>query len=79
MRVTQGDTFLLYTDGLSEAVRGPDPERDTLGVDRLSVLFADLCAASSIDIADGVFRGVQEFRSSWPAEDDATALTVRMR
>ena len=37
MSVMHGDTFLFYTDGLSEAVRGPDPERDTLGVDRLSV------------------------------------------
>ena len=77
--VTQGDTFLFYTDGLSEAVRGPDPELDTLGVERLSVLFADLCAARSSGIADGVFRGVEEFRSSWPAEDDATALIVRVR
>ena len=79
MSVMHGDTFLFYTDGLSEAVRGPDPERDTLGVDRLSVIFARLCGASSSGIADGVFRGVQEFRSSWPAEDDATALIVRVR
>jgi CRP-like cAMP-binding protein len=77
--VTQGDTFLLYTDGLSDAVRGPERERDTLGVDRLSSIFSDLCASNSNDIADGVFRGVQEFRGSWPAEDDATALIVNVR
>ena len=42
--MTQGDTFLFYTDGLSDAVRGPERERDTLGVDRLSSIFSDLCA-----------------------------------
>ena len=79
MPVTPGDTFLFYTDGLSDVARGQDRERDVLGVDRLSAIFAGLCAASSNGIADGVFRGVQAFRGSWPVEDDATALIVHVR
>jgi len=77
--VTRGDTFLFYTDGLSEAVRGGDRERDMLGVDGLSAIFSDLCESNSNGIADGVFSGVQAFRGSWPAEDDATALIVQVR
>jgi serine phosphatase RsbU (regulator of sigma subunit) len=79
MPLTQGDTFLFYTDGLSDAARGPDWEREVLGVARLSAIFSDLCASNSNGMADGVFRGVQEFRGPWPVEDDATALIVHMR
>ena len=50
-----------------------------LGVDGLSAIFSDLCESNSNGIADGVFSGVQAFRGSWPAEDDATALIVRVR
>lgn len=77
--VTRGATFLFYTDGLSDAARGPAWERDTLGVDRLSAIFSDLCTSNANAIIDGVFRGVQAFRGSWPVEDDATALIVQVR
>ena len=40
--VTPGDTFLFYTDGLSEAARGTDRDRDMLGVERLSAIFSGL-------------------------------------
>jgi len=76
--LTQGDTLLFYTDGLSDVARGPDRDREVLGVARLSAIFSGLCASSSNGIADGVFRGVQEFRGSWPVEDDATALIIRV-
>jgi serine phosphatase RsbU (regulator of sigma subunit) len=79
MPLTQGDTFLFYTDGLSDVARGPDREREVLGVAGLSAIFSDLCATNSNGIADGVFDGVQGFRGSWPVEDDATALIVRVR
>ena len=79
MPVTSGDTFLFYTDGLADAARGPDRERDVLGVDRLSAIFCELCASKSNRLADGVFSRVQEFCGLWPAEDDATALIVGVR
>ena len=34
--MAHGDTLLFYTDGLSDATRGPDRERDTLGADGLA-------------------------------------------
>ena len=77
--VTQGDIFLFYTDGLSEAVRGPHPEGEMLGTDGLSVIFGNACTAGSTGIADAVFDGVRQFRGARPAEDDATALIVRVR
>ena len=79
MSLSRGDTFLFFSDGLSEAARGPDPERDTLGVEGLSTIFADLCSRNSDAIPDGVFRRVRQFRGAWPAEDDATAMVIRVR
>jgi serine phosphatase RsbU (regulator of sigma subunit) len=79
MLVSHGDTFLFFSDGLSEAARGPDPERDTLGLERLSAIFADLCSDATDGMSDGVFRRVREFRGAWPAEDDATAMVIRVR
>jgi serine phosphatase RsbU (regulator of sigma subunit) len=77
--IAHGDTFLFFTDGLSDARPAPGPDGDVLGSDRLTSIFADLCAAGASGIADGIFREVKRFRGSWPAEDDATALVVRVR
>ncbi len=44
LALLSGDVLLFYTDGLSDAARGPDPERDSLGVDGLGTILADVCA-----------------------------------
>jgi serine phosphatase RsbU (regulator of sigma subunit) len=36
--LAHGDTLLFYTDGLSDATRGPDRERETLGADGLATI-----------------------------------------
>ena len=79
VQVTHGDSFLFYTDGLSDAARGPDSDRDVLGAKPLAEIFGDLCTRGSTGIADGVFTGVEQFQSGWPLGDDATALVVRVR
>jgi serine phosphatase RsbU (regulator of sigma subunit) len=79
LALVSGDVLLFYTDGLSDAAQGPDPERDWLGVDGLGTILADVCAARADRIADGVFEAVDAFRGGWPAEDDATALVVTLR
>lgn len=76
--VAKGDIFLFYTDGLSEVMRGSHPEGDMLGTDGLSAIFGTVCDAGSPGIADAVFEGVERFRGSRSAEDDATALIVRV-
>jgi hypothetical protein len=68
-----------YTDGLSEAARGPDPERDMLGAGPLADIFQDVCIRGAGTIAQSVFARVDQFRSGWPPADDATALIVTVR
>ena len=79
LALLSGDVLLFYTDGLSDAAQGPDPERDSLGVDGLGTILADVCAARTDRIADSVFAAVDAYRGGWPAEDDATALVVSLR
>jgi serine phosphatase RsbU (regulator of sigma subunit) len=78
IEVEHGDSFLFYTDGLADAARGPDRDRDTLGVDRLGEIFLEVCAARATGIPDGVFTEVEHYQAGWPLEDDATAFVVRV-
>ena len=79
LQVERGDVLLFYTDGLSDAGRGVEPEVDRLGSDRLAKMFEDLCAAGAAKTVDDVFKRVEDYRSGWPLEDDATALVVTLK
>jgi serine phosphatase RsbU (regulator of sigma subunit) len=79
MPVARGDTVFFYTDGLSDAARGPDPEHDTLGAGGLATILTNACATSGAGIADAVCAGVEQYRAGWPVEDDATAFVVSVR
>ena len=77
--MAHGDTLLFYTDGLSDAARGPDQEHDTLGADGLAAIFTSACADRGPGIAEAVCAGVERYRAGWPVEDDATAFVVSVR
>jgi serine phosphatase RsbU (regulator of sigma subunit) len=77
--LAHGDTLFFYTDGLSDAARGPDLEHDTLGAEGLATILTNACAAGGAGIADAVCAGVEQYRAGWPVEDDATAFVVSVR
>jgi serine phosphatase RsbU (regulator of sigma subunit) len=79
LALAPGDVLLFYTDGLSDAARGPDPDKDALGTDGLCRLLTDVCGERTAGIADAIVDRVQQYRGAWPAEDDATAMAVRLR
>lgn len=68
-----GDTFLLYTDGLSEAT---DSAGNEFGQERLEKLLAALPDASATELADRIEDEVAGFRRS--ADDDLTCVVVRL-
>jgi serine phosphatase RsbU (regulator of sigma subunit) len=78
IQLAPGDTILFFTDGLSDAARGPDLDCDLLGLDGLGHILSRVCSERGSGIADGVFAGVDVYRGTWPVDDDATALTVRL-
>jgi sigma-B regulation protein RsbU (phosphoserine phosphatase) len=79
LAIQKGDVLFFFTDGVSDATCGPDPDNDALGTDGLTKIFGDVCAADTARIADRVCAAVDRFRAGRPAEDDATALVVTVR
>ena len=77
--IAKGDILFFFTDGVSDAARGPDPDKDALGIDGLTNIFSETCAVDTTRVAERVWAAVERFRSGWPAEDDATALIVHVR
>jgi len=79
LSIRKGDIVFFFTDGVSDATCGPDPDNDALGTDGLTRIFTDVCAADTARIAERVCAAVDRFRAGRPAEDDATALVVTVR
>ena len=73
--IPQDHSLLLYTDGVTEARRA-DETRALLGVEGLVRLLQDLRGASAREVADGVWRGVQEWTSG-ETTDDCAVLVLR--
>ena len=69
-----GDTVVLYTDGVTEAM---DLEKEEFGMERLEGLFPGRGPQSAQAANEAVFAAVREFVGEAPQSDDITCLTLR--
>ena len=69
-----GDTLILYTDGVSEAM---NPVGEEFGVDRLRAIFADQPPTSARMANEVILEAVAEFADGTPQSDDVTCLVLR--
>jgi phosphoserine phosphatase RsbU/P len=71
-----GETIVLYSDGITEAenAAGEDYHED-----RLARLLRERCEHDASALADSVLHDLNQFRGSHPASDDATLLLIRRR
>jgi serine phosphatase RsbU (regulator of sigma subunit) len=77
LSLSSGDVFLLYTDGVYEAVGKAD---EPYGLDRLSRLFGSLPAGLSPEkICDAIVADLVAFTGRTAFEDDVTLVAVRVR
>jgi serine phosphatase RsbU (regulator of sigma subunit) len=67
-----GDRFLLYTDGLTEAVDGND---DLFGLERLKATFAATAGLQPATVADNLLTSVDQWSGRAP-RDDLTLVHV---
>jgi sigma-B regulation protein RsbU (phosphoserine phosphatase) len=72
----EGDTLLLYSDGVSEAENGGE---DQFGDERLFELWKTTGAKPASEIIPALFKAVAEFRGAAAQSDDITALVVGAR
>lgn len=74
LHVADGDLFVLYTDGVTEA-RGDDDKM--LGEEGLIRIVSGITLDSVRDFGGRLLRGVQEFARNRPSEDDLTILVFK--
>ena len=69
-----GDTVILYTDGVTEAMNA---EGEQYGLDDLREIFASTPPGSSEGANKSVFDAVHRFAQDTPQSDDITCLVMR--
>ena len=73
VRLERGDTLVLYTDGVTEAMNDGQEE---FGVERLRAIFASGAPGESRKTSQAVFDAVHAFAGDTPQFDDVTCLTL---
>lgn len=68
-----GDTLMLYTDGVTEAMNA---DREEFGMERMQQVFADQPPANSKEATEMIFEAVHAFAGDTPQSDDITCLTI---
>ena len=74
--IAPGDTLLLYTDGVTEAMNS---DREEFGMERLRELFASEPPTGPREASTAVFEAVHAFAGDSPQSDDITCLTLYRR
>ena len=69
-----GDTLVLYTDGVTEAMNG---EGEQFGIERLHKVFSDRAPKDANEAAHKIFEAVNTFADGAAQSDDITCLTLR--
>ena len=72
----QGDTVLLYTDGVTEA---QDPDKQQFGLQRLKDIFREQVPTGAEPATGRVFQAVREFAGRASQFDDITCLALFQR
>ena len=69
-----GDTLILYTDGVSEAMNS---EGEEFGIERLRELFSAQPPSDAKQANEAVLQAVADFAGDTPQSDDVTCLVLR--
>ena len=74
MSLEPGDTVVLFTDGVTEAMNA---DNEQFGIERLREVFVGNPPADSEEANRAVFEAVRDFAGDTPQSDDITCLTLR--
>ncbi len=73
VRLKHGDTLVLYSDGVTEAMNEVGEE---YGLDRLQEMIAATSSGGAEEVTRAIFDSVKEFAGDAPQSDDITCLTL---
>jgi len=74
LQMEPGDTLVMYTDGVTEAM---NPEQKEFGLGRFSSLLGGLAGKSSQQIVEAVKAGISNFAAGAEQSDDITLLALK--
>lgn len=74
INIKLGDTLVLYTDGVTEAINADEDEYDE---DQLAACVLANARRSAFEIDQAIRFSVAEFVDGYPPEDDATILIIK--
>ena len=72
----QGDTLVMFTDGVTEAA---DAEYNEFGTERLDSILREQADASSRQMVEAVKAGIKDFVGDAEQSDDITMLVVKRK
>jgi sigma-B regulation protein RsbU (phosphoserine phosphatase) len=72
--LSPGDTVVLYTDGVTEAM---DSQYNEFGNERLLEIFSERPPEGCKEANETIFRAVGDFAGETPQSDDITCLALR--
>ena len=72
--LTPGDTVLLYTDGVNEAL---DPGGEEFGMQRLLDIFKTQSSKTADGLVESITAEIQRFAGNAPQNDDITLIAVQ--
>jgi sigma-B regulation protein RsbU (phosphoserine phosphatase) len=75
MPIAEGDLFVLFTDGITEAMNAGD---DCFGETRLGALIEEHSHLPTEELRERVLREIAAFVGSAPQHDDMTMLLIRV-
>lgn len=75
MPLVHGDSFLFFTDGISEAMNG---RAELFGEGRLASILKDANALSSDDLKERILHEVRTFAAGESPHDDMTLVIVKV-
>jgi sigma-B regulation protein RsbU (phosphoserine phosphatase) len=71
----EGDIFLLFTDGISEAMNAAD---DCFGEERLGRIVEEHSHLPSDELRERILREIEAFVGDAPQHDDMTMILLRI-
>ena len=75
MPLVRGDSFLFFTDGISEAMNG---RAELFGEGRLASILKDANDLSSDDLKERILHEVRTFAAGESPHDDMTLVIVKV-
>ena len=76
LQLEHGDTLVMFTDGVTEAMNGAEQE---FGAERLDNILSGLASNSSQQIVEAVKAGVRDFVDGAEQSDDITMLVLKRK